>query len=49
MSSSGSLASTASSLRGPKERRPLTEEEVRWLQGVLRRQGLYAGEVHGVL
>jgi len=31
----------------PKERRPLTEEEVRWLQGILRRQGLYAGEVHG--
>ncbi|GAB5602955.1 DUF1028 domain-containing protein [Thermus sp. FJN-A] len=31
----------------PKERRPLAEEEVRWLQGVLRRLGLYAGEVHG--
>ncbi|MDM7324860.1 MAG: DUF1028 domain-containing protein [Thermus sp.] len=31
----------------PRERRPLTPEEVRWLQGVLRRLGLYAGEVHG--
>ncbi|WP_243030820.1 DUF1028 domain-containing protein [Thermus altitudinis] len=31
----------------PKERRPLTPEEVRWLQGVLRSLGLYAGEVHG--
>ncbi|WP_018111218.1 DUF1028 domain-containing protein [Thermus igniterrae] len=32
----------------PKERRPLTPEEVRWLQGVLRAQGLYAGEPTGV-
>lgn len=32
----------------PKERRPLTEEEVRWLQKVLKVQGFYAGEVHGV-
>ncbi|WP_436411084.1 putative peptidoglycan binding domain-containing protein [Thermus scotoductus] len=31
----------------PKERRPLAPEEVRWLQGVLRSLGLYAGEVHG--
>lgn len=31
----------------PKERRPLTPEEVRWLQGVLRSLGLYSGEVHG--
>lgn len=33
----------------PKERHPLTPEEVRWLQGVLRELGLYAGEVHGEL
>lgn len=32
----------------PKERRPLTEEEVRFFQGVLGRLGLYAGEAHGV-
>lgn len=32
----------------PKERRPLTEEEVRWLQKVLKAQGFYAGEAHGV-
>lgn len=32
----------------PKERRPLTAEEVRWLQGVLRGLGLYSGEVHGI-
>ncbi|TFU15757.1 DUF1028 domain-containing protein [Thermus tengchongensis] len=32
----------------PREKRPLTEEEVRWLQRVLRAQGLYAGEAHGV-
>ncbi|WP_038058548.1 DUF1028 domain-containing protein [Thermus amyloliquefaciens] len=31
----------------PRERRPLTPEEVRWLQGVLRSLGLYGGEVHG--
>ncbi|WP_243028050.1 DUF1028 domain-containing protein [Thermus albus] len=31
----------------PKERRPLTPEEVRWLQGVLQKLGLYAGEVQG--
>jgi uncharacterized Ntn-hydrolase superfamily protein len=32
----------------PKGRRPLTEEEVRFFQGVLGRLGLYAGEAHGV-
>lgn len=32
----------------PRERRPLAEEEVRWLQNVLKAQGLYAGEAHGV-
>ncbi|MCS7217549.1 MAG: DUF1028 domain-containing protein [Thermus sp.] len=32
----------------PKERRPLTAEEVRWLQGVLRGLGLYSGEAHGI-
>jgi peptidoglycan hydrolase-like protein with peptidoglycan-binding domain len=32
----------------PKERRPLTEEEVRFFQGVLKRLGLYRGEVDGV-
>jgi uncharacterized Ntn-hydrolase superfamily protein len=32
----------------PKARRPLTEEEVRFFQGVLKRLGLYRGEVDGV-
>ena len=32
----------------PKGRRPLTDEEVRFFQGVLGRLGLYAGEAHGV-
>ncbi len=32
----------------PKARRPLSEEEVRWLQGVLGRLGLYGGGVDGV-
>ncbi|GAA6756555.1 Major pilin protein fimA [Thermus sp. 2.9] len=31
----------------PKARRPLREEEVRWLQKVLGELGLYAGEAHG--
>ncbi|GGN00850.1 hypothetical protein GCM10007092_13610 [Thermus composti] len=31
----------------PKAKRPLREEEVRWLQGVLKGLGLYGGEVHG--
>ncbi|GLV47946.1 hypothetical protein TJA_11040 [Thermus sp. LT1-2-5] len=32
----------------PKARRPLREEEVRWVQRVLHGLGLYAGEAHGV-